>query len=99
MNTTKVLMIAAIGLAIGLLLTSDKAEGFRDGVADNAGKLKKKLGKITEDAGDEIADLKKIVTKEIEGLGNDVRKKIAAILDEGSDNAKEINKKISKHLA
>jgi gas vesicle protein len=92
-------MIAAIGLAIGLLLTSDKAEGFRDGVADNADKLKKKLGKITEDASDEIADLKKIVTKEIEGLGNDVRKKIAAILDEGSDNAKEINKKISKHLA
>jgi gas vesicle protein len=99
MNTTKVLMIAAIGLAIGLLATSDKGEDLRESLMDNANKWKKKLGRLTSETGDELADLKNMVSREIEGIGSDVRDRIMAILDEGADSAKTIHKKVGKQLS
>ena len=96
---TKYLVFIAIGAAVGLLLASDKGEEICEELAENAKKWKKKLDKLASNAGDQVSDLKKLVSKEIEGLGSDARDRILSILDEGTSTAKNVKGKVNKELS
>ncbi len=103
MNTTKYVLFAALGVAAVLLLTSDKAKDLRDDLEanalKNAKKWRKKFGKISTDATDKLADLKNMLTDEIEGLSDDARERIEGILNESSKTAGKMKANVSKQMS
>ncbi len=62
MKTVKFLLYAAIGVAVVLLLTTDKAKEMRDDLEDQARdkakKWKSKWSKLNKDTSDLVGDLK-----------------------------------------
>lgn len=96
---TKYLVFAALGVAAVLLLRSDKAAGLRKDIADNAGKWKDKLGKWADDSSDQLSDLKETLSKQVAGLGETARKKMQAILSEGTKTAKGIKASAEEQLS
>lgn len=99
MNKTKYLLFAALGVGVALLLTSDKTKNLRDDIAENAGKWKDKLGKMGKETGDKLADLKKMVSNQVEGLSEDARERIQDVLNEGAKKTKRVKRKVSNELA
>ena len=73
---------ATIGLVAGLLLAPKKGEDLREELADNAKKLKDKLYKMTGQASEDLADLKEILDKKVEGLSDDIRYRLLTVLNE-----------------
>jgi gas vesicle protein len=100
---TKYLLFAALGVAAVLLLTSDKAKDLRDELEEkarkNAKKWKSKLSQIGSETSDTIADLKEMLGSEIEGLSDDARERIEAILDGTAKSAGKIKKNVSRQLS
>jgi gas vesicle protein len=90
---TKYLLLAALGVAAVLLFTTDKGEEIREDLMDNAGKWKDRVSDLAGTTGDKLADLKSLVSSEVEGLGKDARKRIMNIIDESSKSAKKLSGK------
>ncbi len=103
MRTTKYLLYAGLGIAAVLLLTSDKAGEIREEIEENARinakKWKQKLANIGNDTSDKLADLKDMLSNEIEGLSDDARERIEHILNGTTKTAAEIKKNVSKQLS
>ncbi len=79
---SKFLTGLVVGLAAGLLLAPDTGEHTREQLADNAGKWKGKLDKLLGRTEAELEDLRQYLNKNINGLTDDARKKVLAILDD-----------------
>jgi len=103
MRTTKYVLFAALGLAAVLLLTSDTAKDLRDELEEkakkNAKKWKNKLSKMGADTSDTIADLKDMLSNEIEGLSDDARERIESILNGAAKSTNKIKTNLSKQLS
>ena len=90
---------AARGLLVGLLVAPEKGTELRDDIADNAEKWKKKLYKIAGKTNKELADLRKTLEQEIDGLSEDVRHRILTILDESVDAARSVREHVNNGIA
>ena len=103
MRTTKFLLFAGLGVAAVILLTSDKAREIREDIEDNARKnakkWKQKLANIGSETSDTLADLKDMLSNEIEGLSDDARKRIEHILNDTTKTATKIKENVSKQLS
>lgn len=84
-GSTKFLLGAAAGMVVGLLIAPEKGEDLREELADSAGKWKGKLGKLIGRANGSLEDLKSFLDKNIDGLTDDVKRKIIAILDDAEE--------------
>jgi len=98
MSTSRFLTGALVGLVTGLLLAPEKGEDLRSDIADQAKDLKKKLYKMAGKANAELNDLKGLLANEVEGLSDDVRERILAMIEDGEDTAKNIKKKVVSTL-
>jgi len=98
MNTLKFLGLAALGVAVVLLVTTDKGEELRENIADTAGKWKKKLSNLASDNMDKLSDLKDMVSDEIEGLSDEARSRIMKILEEGAKTGKSMKAKFNSEV-
>ena len=103
MRTTKYVLFAGLGIAAVILLTSDRAREIREDIEDNARKnakkWKQKLANIGNEASDTLADLKNMLSCEIEGLSDDARKRIEHILNDTTKSAAKIKSNVSKQLS
>jgi gas vesicle protein len=106
MKTSRLLLIAAAGSAIALLLTTKKGKKITSDLANNAGEWKDEFIKLANQYGDKLANyggklssLKNLVSNEIEGLSDEAREKISAILDEGASSAKKVKSKVGSQLS
>ncbi len=103
MRTTKYVLFAALGVATLLLLTSDTAKDLRDdleeGAKKNAKKWKNKLARIGSSTADTVADLKEMLSSEIEGLSDDARARIEAIIDGTAKSSSKIKGTVSKQFS
>lgn len=103
MNTTKYILVTALGVAAVLLLTSDKANQIRQDMEEtarkNAKKLKNKLARINSDTSDTMADLKHLLSNEIEGLSEEARSRIEDILEGTATSASKIKRNLKKQLS
>jgi gas vesicle protein len=83
MKATTVILLGALGgLALGLLIAPKKVEDLRDDISDTADKWKTKWSKMIGKAEGSVDDLKKLLNKEIKGLGQDARERMLKIIDE-----------------
>jgi len=94
MSTSKFFAGAIVGLVAGLLLAPQKGEDLRNDIADSADKWKKKLQRMSGQAGAEIDDLRAMLENEVEGLSDDVRHRIMTILEESKSSARNIKNNI-----
>ena len=92
MNTGKFLAFAAFGAAIVLLFTTEKGKEIREEIADAAEDWSGKLSEMADKAVCSANDLRKLVSKEVSGLTEEARERIASIIDEGSKSAKKLRK-------
>ena len=103
MNTTKYILVTALGVAAVLLLTSDKANQMRQDMEEtarkNAKKLKNKLAKINNGTSDTLSDLKHLLSNEIEGLSDDARSRIENIMEGTATSASKIKKNLKNQLS
>lgn len=103
MSTTKYVLVTALGVAAVLLLTSDKANKMRQDLEEsarkNAKKMKNKLGKINHGTSDTLADLKHLLSNEIEGLSDDARSRIEHILEGTATSASKIKRNLKDQLS
>ena len=101
MSTTKYVLLGALGVAAVLLLTTDKGKklrgDFTDLAKDNAKKWKKNFGKMGSTASDAIDDLKEMLSSEIEGLSDDARERIEAIVHGSAKTAAKVKKAAANH--
>ena len=98
MNTSKFLAGALVGLIAGLLIAPEKGEDLREDIAESAENLKKKLYKLASKAGNELGDLRDMLSKEVDGLGDDVRQRMLTILDETAERSNGMRKKIANEI-
>jgi gas vesicle protein len=103
MNTTKYFLFTALGVAAMLLLTSDRANQMRQDMEKtakkNAKKLKNKLARINNGTSDTLADLKHLLSNEIEGLGDDARSRIENIMEGTTTSASKIKRNLKNQLS
>jgi gas vesicle protein len=97
-GTTKFLLGAAAGMVIGLLMAPEKGEDLRSDIADSAGKWKNQLGKLIGKANGSLEDLKAYLDKNIDGLEDDVKRKIIDILDSAETMAHNAKKHVSNNV-
>ena len=103
MNTTKYILVTALGVAAVLLLTSDKANQMRQDLEEtarkNAKKLKNKLARINNGTSDTLEDLKHLLSNEIEGLSDDARSRIENIIEGTATSASKIKRNLKNQLS
>lgn len=99
MKTWKILTGVAIGAGVYYLYNTEKGEELREDIADSLKDLRKKMDKMAGKAGAELSDLQKMVSKQIDGVSDDARKKIMDILDEGMDQAKKSKNAVNRMMA
>jgi len=99
MSTTKYLLYGALGAAAVLLLTSDKANGIRKNIADkandNAGRWKDKFKSMGSNANKRLSELKDLLNSEMDGLGDDARKRLQNVLNGATDGATKIKNNLA----
>lgn len=96
------------GVAIGLLVAPEPGEETRQTLADTASKWRDQFNKLMGRAGAGIDDLRTMLETQIEGLNDDAKSKIAAILDDADaaadkgkrvlENAKEAGKDVASDI-
>jgi gas vesicle protein len=96
---TKLLVFALFGAAVVLLFTTDKGKEIREDIADSAEDWGDKLSELAEKASCSAKDLKNLVSKQVSGLTDEARDRIAAIIDEGSKSAKKMKKTAESQLS
>jgi gas vesicle protein len=80
MRTSRLLLLAAVGGAVALLLTTDKGKKIRKNITDNAG--------------DSLASLKDMLSKEVQGLAEEARAQISGLLDQGTKATSKAKKTV-----
>lgn len=93
MKSSTLLILAGLGIAALLLTSTDKGKKLSKDILDNTDEWKEKLTKLANSTGVQLADLKKVIGKEVEGLTADARKAIMSILDEAGTTAKNAKNK------
>jgi len=103
MRNTKYVLLAALATAAVLFLVSDTGKDLRDDLEEaamkNAKKWKRKFGRFGSDAADKLTDLKRMVGSEIEGLSDEARERIEAIVDDATKTAGKMKANASKQLS
>ena len=99
MKAWKILTGLAIGAGVYYLYNTEKGDELREDIADSLKDLKKKMDKMAGKAGAELADVQKLMSKQIEGISDDARKKIMDILDEGADYAQKARNTVNRMMA
>ena len=99
MKAWKILTGVAIGAGIAYLYNTEKGEDLRADIADSLKQLKKKMDRMAGNAATELADARKIMSKEIEGLSDEAREKIIELLDEGVEQAKKGKQAVNRMMA
>jgi gas vesicle protein len=99
MNSGKLLVLAAFAGAALFLFTTDKGKEIREELGDAAGDWGDKLSDLAEKASCSAKDLKKLVSREVAGLSEEARARIAAIIDEGTKMAKGMKKEVESQVA
>jgi gas vesicle protein len=84
-TTTGVLLGTLAGVTVGLLLAPKKGKDLRHDISDATDQWKTKWTKMFGNGNGRINDLKKILSKEIKGLGDDARKRMLNIIEEASE--------------
>jgi hypothetical protein len=92
---TKIIVGATFGIALCLLLASEKRRNY---IADSFCDLKDKLNSLKGKTEDELEDLKQKVSDNLEGISHDVRQKVMDILDDGLKSGKKIKNNFAKEL-
>lgn len=85
MSTSRFMAGAILGLITGLLIAPKKGEELRSDIADTADKWTEKFNKMVGKTGAQLQDLRDLLSKEVNGLSDDVRHRIMTILDEVED--------------
>lgn len=98
-NKQKLLLLAAAGATVAVLLSTKKGKKLTQEFADNASGWKDSLVKLAGKYGDKLTSIRDMVNSEVEGLSSDTREKINAILDEGSSSAKKVKRKVGNQLS
>lgn len=102
MRTTKYILFGALGVAAVLLLTSGRARKVREDLEnkakENATKWKGKLWNIGGSANKTLSELRDLLNSKVEGLSEDARAKIEAILSKTASSADGHKKNISNQL-
>lgn len=81
----KFLLGIIAGAAAGLLLAPEKGTELRKDLSDEANKLSDRVRKLTKTSKKDIETLRYILKDNIEGLSDDIRHRLLAILDEASE--------------
>lgn len=84
---------------IALLFTTKKGKKVREQLTDEVYLWKAKLNDATSDTAAELLRLKKLVEKDIAGLGEDAKERILNILEESTNSAKKIKKTVTNNVA
>lgn len=87
MSTSKFLAGAVVGVVIGLLIAPESGEELRTDIVDTAGKWKKRLNKLVGKADATLDDLKHYMDNNIDGLTDDIKRRILSILDDAEQMA------------
>ncbi|NCI50543.1 YtxH domain-containing protein [Sediminibacterium roseum] len=78
-NTSKIILgvvgAAAVGVAIGMLLAPEKGSDIRKKISDTAGDLAGKVSDLITTGKEKLQEVASTVTKQSEGLVNDVSKR------------------------
>lgn len=96
MSKGKIVALAAIGVAVVLLMSTDKGKKIRKQIAEASEDWGETFGELADKAVCSAKDLKRIVSREVKGLSADAREKISGIIDEGSKRAKKMRKEVSE---
>jgi len=103
MKTAKYFLYGALGVAVVLLLTSDKAKAVRDDLEDkakeNANKWKGKLWNMAGNAKGTLSELRELLNSEIEGLSDDARARIEKIVNKTARSADGIKRNVANNLS
>ncbi len=102
MRTTKYLLFAALGVCRSIYcLHQIKAKEMRDDMEDkamkNAKEWRKKLSAIGSSTTDTLADLKDLLSSEIEGLSDDARQRIESIVNGTTKGAAKMKRSVTNH--
>jgi len=97
MSKSKIMVCAALGAA-AILFALGKNAATREAIACSAKKWKKKLSRIASDTGDELSDLKDMVSNKIEGLGDEARKSIMDIIDKSMESAGRVQNSVKRAM-
>ena len=85
MSLQKIIVAATAGLVagtvIGILTAPASGKETRQNIADNAEDLKKKLRSLKCKAVDELDELKNLFETEVEGLQDDVKERVLALIN------------------
>jgi gas vesicle protein len=95
MNTTRVIVGATVGTALGVFLISKTG---RKVMNDSYCMLKDKIDRIKGRTEDELNNLKMKVSEDIQDLGEDVKRQILDIIDQSVKSGKNIKNGIAKEL-
>ena len=86
-GNAKLLLGAAAGIAVGLLLAPQKGKDLRDDITDRADKFKNRFGKLLGKANGNLDGLKTYLNKNIDVLTDDMKHRLIDLLDEAEDMA------------
>lgn len=78
------------GAVVGLLLAPQSGKETRQQIADSAEDWKKKLKKLKNKSLSELDKLSDVFGKQVEGLSDDVREKVLALIQESKDSYNEV---------
>jgi gas vesicle protein len=85
MSLQKIIVAATAGIVagavIGVLTAPASGKETRQNIADSAEDLKKKLQKLRGQAVDELDELKQVFETEVEGLQDDVKERVLALIN------------------
>lgn len=93
MGTKTLLAVMAAGIALGMIMAPEKGKDTQKKIADSLGKLKDKwrdLSSLKNITAEDLKELKEVLKQNIEGMSDDVRKKILQII-EAAKPAEEMN--------
>ncbi len=96
--TGKVIALAAFAGAAYFLFATEKGQEIRKELGDTAEDWAGKLSELADKASCSAKDLKKLVSKEVAGLSDEARERIAAIIDEGTKSAKKLRNAAASSL-
>lgn len=80
----------AIGVVAGLLLAPDKGTVTREHLAAAADKWKQKMDKMMGKTAAHLEDLRAYIETNVEGLEDDVKKKLLSIMDDAEKKAAKL---------
>ena len=98
-GTTKLLLSAAAGVVVCLLVAPKKGEELRNDITDTAGKLKNQLGRLVGRANGRLEDFKTYLDKHVDGLSDDVKRKVIEVIDNAEGATNTARKRLSDSIS